>query len=234
MSNVIFIHAGNMPRDKYGMFNKGRCQAIVDEISDYIKTSKIYEDVDFISLEVVGDPDIKFDIPKGKINYNGPNYLEWEFPTLQKIVDYAKQNPNNNILYLHTKGSSSSKAGHEAARHSVPFDWIEDVRRYQLYQNLIRYKTCLEELKINDTCGAELIHNPVPHYSHNFWWSTAKHINTLINPKARPVIFDERHKCEFWICSNPIGKYKSIFNIYNDYIGATSFAKELYVNKESA
>jgi len=233
MSNVIFIHAGNMSRDKYGFSNEGRCQSIVNEIASYIKDSKIYEDVDFISLEIVGDPNLTFDVPKAKINYNGPNYLQWEFPTLQKIISHAKQNSNDNILYVHTKGSSSSKAGHKVAGHSVSFDWIEDVRRYQLYQNITRYKTALNELKTNDTCGAELIYNPVPHYSHNFWWATANHINTLINPQDRPVIFDERHKCEFWVCSNPSGKYKSIFNIYNDYIGATNFAKDLYLNKES-
>lgn len=233
MSNVIFIHAGNMLQDKYGLPNQGRCQSIIDEISEYIKTSKIYEDVDSISLEILGDPNIKFDVPKGKINYNGPNYLQWEFPTLQKIINHAKENPNDNILYIHTKGSSSSRAGHELARHSVSFDWIEDVRQYQLYQNIIRYKLALDMLKEHDTCGAELIHNPVSHYSHNFWWATAKHINSLVHPKDRPIIFDERHKCEFWVCSNPTGKYKSIFNIYNDYIGATSFAKDLYLNKES-
>jgi hypothetical protein len=232
MNNVIFIHAGNMIYDKYGFPNNGRCQMIVDEISDYIIKSKIYNDVKFISLELLGDPNIKFGVPKGKINYNGNNYLQWEFPTLQKIINYAKENPNDNILYLHTKGSSSSRAGHERAGHSVSFQWIEDVRNYQLYQNIIRYKTAIQELKTHDTCGAELIYNPVPHYSHNFWWATASHINTLVHPKDRPIIFDERHKCEFWVCSKSDGKYKSIFNIYNDYIGAVSFSKELYINKE--
>ena len=232
MSNVIFIHAGNLSHDKYGVPNHGRCQMIVDEISDYIKQSKIYNDVDFISLELLGDPNIRFDVPKGRIVYNGENYLQWEFPTLQKIVDHAKQNPNDNILYLHTKGSSSSRIGHENAKHSVSFEWIEDVRNYQLHQNVTRYKEALHELKTYDTCGAELIFNPVPHYSHNFWWATAKHINTLVNPQDRPVILDERHKCEFWICSNPQGKYKSIFNIYNDYIDAISFDKSLYLKQE--
>lgn len=223
-----------MLRDKYGMSNIGRCQYIVDEIIKFIKLSKIYEDVDFIQLELVGDPDIHFEVEKGKINYNGSNCLQYEFITLEKIIKYANENPEDNILYIHTKGSSASKMGHETHHVGVPFQWIEDVRRYQLYQTIMRYKECLNFLKTHDTCGAELIYNPVAHYSHNFWWSTSKHINTLVNPRDRPIIFDERHKCEFWICSNPNGKYKSIFNIYNDYIGANNFSENLYLNKESS
>lgn len=235
MGNVIFIHAGNIVTDKYGYPNQDRCQLILDEISNYIVQSKIYEDVDFISLEILGDPTVSFNVPKAKISYNGPNIHQWEFPTLQKIIEHAKNNPNDNILYVHTKGSSSSRAGHESrglpGAGNVPFEWIEDVRNYHLYQNIIRYKTALEILETHDTCGAELLYNPVPHYSQNFWWAKAKHINTLIHPKNRPIIFDERHKCEFWICSNENGKYKSIFNIYDNFLNTPSFSKELYLNK---
>jgi len=225
MSNIIFIHAGNLVYDKNGNPNHDRCQNILNEIAHYIIESKIYEDVDAINLELLGDPNIIFDVPKAKISHNGTDVHQWEFPTLDKIRSHAKSNPDDNILYLHTKGSSNATIVPE-------FNWIEDVRRYQLYQNITRYKEALEFLKEYDTCGAELIYNPVAHYSQNFWWARASHINTLIDPRDRPVIFDERHKCEFWICSNPTGKHKSIFNIYYDFLYAPSFAKELYVNKQ--
>ena len=64
MSNVMFIHAGNLLVDKNGVDNKDRCQNILNEISGYIMESKIYEDLDFISLELLGDPNINFDVPK--------------------------------------------------------------------------------------------------------------------------------------------------------------------------
>ena len=126
-------------------------------------------------------------------------------------------------MYLHTKGSSNNINVSE-------INWIEDVRRYHLYWNVIKYKESLKILGEYDTCGAELISNPVKHYSQNFWWAKASHINKLQDPIKRPIIFDERHKCEFWICSHPEGNYKSIYNIYNDYINSTSFAENLYRN----
>lgn len=225
MKNTIFIHAGNLLIDKNGYQNQDRCQNILNEIAKYILDSKIYEDVDAINVELLGDPNVTFNVPKAKINYNGANVHQWEFPTLYKIIDYAAKNPDDNILYLHTKGSSNSI-------YVPEINWIEDVRRYQLYQNVTRYKESLEFLKEYDTCGAELISDPVNHYSQNFWWSRASHINTLTPPKDRPIIFDERHQCEFWIGSNPDSRYKSIFNIYNHYIDAIDFAEHLYINKK--
>lgn len=222
MKNVIFIHAGNLIVSKTGRDNRDRCQNILNEISNYIMESKIYEDVDEINLEIVGDPNIHFDVPKLNKNHNGYDVYQWEFPTLEKIISYAKNNPEDNILYLHTKGSSNSV--------DVPeYKWIEDVRNYHLYWNVTNYKNSLEYLKEYDACGAELIDNPVKHFSQNFWWAKASHINTLTHPKIMPLIFDERHQCEFWICSNSNSKYKSVYNIYDDYIYSVDFSKHLYI-----
>lgn len=221
MKNVMFIHAANMLVDKNGVSNTERCQKILDEIKDYILESKIYEDIEFISLELLGDPNILFEVPNGVINFNGYNVHEWEFPTLMKIIEYSKNNPNDNILYVHTKGSSNNIAVPE-------FNWIEDVRNYHLYFNITKYKDSLEYLKEYDCCGVELINTPVKHYSQNFWWAKASHINTLISPDKLTPIYDYRHNCEFWICSNSKSKYKSKFNLYNHFIGAHDFSKNLY------
>ena len=224
MSNVVFIHAANLTTDKNGHDNTNRCQNILNEIANHIMESGLYEDVDSINLELLGDPNIHFNIPKANINYNGENVHQWEFPTLYKIIEHCKNNPNDNILYLHTKGSSNSI--------KVPeFQWIEDVRRYQLYWNVTKYKDSLEWLKDYDTCGAELIFNPVRHYSQNFWWARASHINTLVDPMEYPLIFDLRHQCEFWIGTNENARYKSVFNLYDDYIGAADFSEHLYKGK---
>lgn len=222
MKNVMFIHAGNLLVDKNGVDNKDRCQNILNEISNYIIDSEIYNDLDFISLELLGDPNINFNVPKAIINYNGSDFMQWEFPTLRKIIEYSKLNPEDNILYIHTKGSSNNI--------QVPeFKWIEDVRNYHLYFNITKYKDSLEYLKEYDCCGVELIEDPVKHYSQNFWWAKASHINTLANPETMKPVFDYRHNCEFWVCSNPHSKYKSKFNLYNHYIDAIDFSKTLYI-----
>lgn len=221
MKNVMFIHAGNLIVDKNGFPNSDRCQKILDEISSYILESKIYEDLEFINLELIGDPNIIFEVPKSKINFNGGDVHQWEFPTLSKVIEYSKNNPEDNILYIHTKGSSNYIGVPE-------YQWIEDVRNYHLYFNITRYKESLEYLKEYDCCGVELIEDPVKHYSQNFWWTKGKHVNTLVPPDKLDPVFDYRHNCEFWICSNPYSKYKSKFNLYNHYIGAHDFSKNLY------
>lgn len=217
----MFIHAANMLKDKKGRPNLNRCQKILDEIKNYIIESKIYEDLEFISLELLGDQNVVFEVPKGIVNFNGENVYQWEFPTLFKIIEYSKKNPDDNILYVHTKGSSNYVGVPE-------YKWIEDVRNYHLYFNITKYKDSLEYLKEYDCCGVELIDEPVKHYSQNFWWAKAGHINKLTPPQELPLVFDLRHQCEFWICSNPHSKYKSKFNLYNHYIGASDFSKTLY------
>jgi len=222
MKNVIFIHVGNLLVDKNGVENKLRCQNILDNIADYIIKSKIYDDVDIINIELIGGQEIIFNVPKSCINYNGDNVQQWEFPTLYKIIKYAKDNPEDNILYIHTKGSSNNV--------NVPeIKWIEDVRNYHLYQTITRYKECLKLLKDNDVVGAELMSDPVTHFSQNFWWAKAKHINKLRDPNDLPVIYDERHKCEFWIGSNKDSKYKSVHNLYQHWLNSVDFSKELYI-----
>jgi len=224
MKNIVFIHAANLIIDKNGYDNTNRCQNILNEIANYIIESKLYEDVESINVELLGNSDITFDVPKSKITYNGLNVHQWEFPTLYKIIEYCKQNPDANILYLHTKGSSNGV--------QVPeYQWIENVRRYHLYWNVTKYKGSLNFLKEYDVVGAELIYNPVRHFSQNFWWSRATHINELQHPKKMPLIFDERHQCEFWIGTNLNSKYKSVFNIYDDYVNASDFSEHLYKGK---
>lgn len=230
MKNVIYIHAGNLNIDKANYPNKYRCQNILNEIALYILDSGLINDVDQINVELIGDPDIYFKCPKSKITINNSDPHKWEFPTLNKVIEHSKNNPDDNILYLHTRGSSRNIMGLGIPENHIT--WIEDNRNYHLYQNITRYKECLEFLNSYDACGAELINTPVTHYSMNFWWAKASHINTLIDPNDLPIVLDERHKCEFWICSNPNGKYKSIFNLYNQWWDAPSFAKELYIGKK--
>jgi len=85
-----------------------------------------------------------------------------------------------------------------------------DWRNYMLYFLVEKYKICLDILKTYDTCGVDLRLDPVEHYSGNFWWSTANHINNLPEFKDMNIILSERHKAEFWICSN--GKHNNLWN----------------------
>lgn len=221
MKNAIFIHCGNMDTDKYGRENTNRCQNIINEIGEYIENSKIINDVEFINIEVVGNPHIELKLPKVKINFNGNDVHQWEFPTLNRIIEFAKYNIDYNILYLHTKGSSMSIKDSNAKYH-------DDVRNYHLYWLLTNYKICMNFLKNYDVVGVELQHIPTLHYSHNMWWAKSSHINKLKHPLEYPLIYDERHNAEFWIGREPTSLYHSVFNLYNVHTDAISYEKKLY------
>jgi len=221
MKNVIFIHCGNMLQDKYGISDPDRCQGIINELASYITNSGIVDAVDAINLEVLGSPDIIFDVPKANINFNGSDLHRWEFPTLQKIIEFAKENEDCNILYLHTKGSSTSTNGPHAK-------YSDDVRNYHFYWTVSKYKLCLEALKTYDVVGAELQLSPRRHYSHNMWWARASHINKLKHPLEYPLIYDERHQAEFWIGRDDTSAYHKIYGIYDTHVDAVSYKKHLY------
>ena len=223
MKNAIFIHCGNMTYDKYNRPNHNRCQNIVDEIGSYLTSSGILNDVDFVNLEVVGDANIEFAVEKSTISFNGADVYQWEFPTLEKIIDFAKHNADYNILYLHTKGSSISTNDENAS-------YADDVRNYHLYWAVTKYMDCLEALKTHDVVGAELQYFPVRHYSHNMWWAKASHINKLYHPLEYPVVFDVRHQAEFWIGQDELSSYHSVNNLYDIHTSAVSYQKHLYIH----
>lgn len=246
MKNAIFIHAANMRHDVTNNYSLGLTQQILDRISHFIMDSKIYEDVDSINLGYVGVEGLEFKVPKATITYHDNNIYKWEFPTLMQLIDYCKENPDANVCYLHTQAASQ---GFYHPKKKM----LDERRDYHLYWNVTRYKEALEYLKKYDTCGAMLVplnadlvldaegnphitklhDNPVWHYSQNFWWSTAKHINTLPNPQNYPLILDERHQAEFWLCSSTqTGNHACINQLYESWCYAENFAKDRYMKPE--
>lgn len=250
MKNAIFIHTANMQHDVWGRPNKGKCQQILDRIVFFIEDSKLYENVDTINIVTVGDPNLKCTLPKVNMIYNGEDITQFEFPTLTLLYEYCKTHPDDNVLYLHDHGVSLGFEHKEGARITQMY---KDRLDYHLYWNITKYKESLEHLKDHDTCGAFLVplngevkldssnmprlisvpETPIWHYSNNFWWSTAKHINTLPNPNDYPLILDRRHQPEFWLCSSTKkGKFKCIHSIYESWCYAENFSKELYMTEK--
>lgn len=133
-----------------------------------------------------------------------------ETPTLKWIRDYAHQNPDDYILYFHTKGISRMS------------QFTEDWRHYMEYFNIEKWRDCVQ--KLSDGYGAcGVMFNTVnsvstksglplgifPHFSGGMWWATGEHINSLNHS-----FLDEgnRYYREFWIGSNERAK---IFEFHN-------------------
>ena len=209
MDNIAFIHIATI----------GNYQSIVDEIFSYIPKDTFKE----IFVNVAGNE--KISLPSyTKILGNRSNLNDFEFSTLNYLKEYCNSNENSNICYLHTKGAST---GNNIC--------IDEWRQYMLYFNLNHISNIEKKLKENDTCGVDLVTEPTIHYSGNFWWSTAKHINSLPYPKNIEVVISERHKCEFWICSKKDGKYLSLhdsgINVYQRHLNR--YPKEKYEKSNS-
>lgn len=119
-----------------------------------------------------------------------------ECPTLHHLHNFAKENPNKKVLYIHTKGTSQPK-------DSNSDEW----RRYMLYFLVGHYQECLHFLDSYSTVGVHLIGGN--HYSGNFWWAQTNFLKTLIplaqkecwsaNPPGTPN--HPRLKAEHWCLS---------------------------------
>ena len=118
--------------------------------------------------------------------YNENNEL---IPTLKAIRDYAKDNPEDYIMFFHTKGIT---------KYCQP---TEDWRRYMEYFCLERWKDCIAKLDEGfGACGvmwnSDTVYGCFPHFSGAFYWATSKYINTLDDS----FLSDGwRYSGEFWI-----------------------------------
>ena len=134
-------------------------------------------------------------LPKPYINIlNGSRIKEYEFPTLKVLYDYCKENPEDVVIYLHSKGVSQP-AG------SLYDNW----RKWMLKYVVSEYSKCLELLKDNDTVGCNWIVGK-PHsetcntsgfWPGNFWMAKATYIRRLCDPIT--LNQNNRWEAEAWI-----------------------------------
>lgn len=112
------------------------------------------------------------------INYSNRTDL-YENTTIKLLHFYSTINPNDKILYLHTKGIGYNEK-HPFYRGVC--DWID----FMLYNLVNHYDECVQMLDYVDTVGCNYrpnntrfnLDNP-DHYSGNFWWANASYIKTI-------------------------------------------------------
>jgi len=168
----------------------------LDYLVQKIQESKLNDSLEKIIINNIGIP-IKNKWENDKIqiiNYSDKINL-FEIPTINKLLDFSKQDKNINVLYLHTKGITCSDDYQEVN------DWID----LMLYFLVEQYQNALNKLKDVDTVGCNYLNNKEcpPHWSGNFWWAKGNYIATL--PKCSPNKMD----AEFWLMKNN-PKYHSL------------------------
>jgi hypothetical protein len=116
-----------------------------------------------------------------------------EVNTMKWIRDYAAQNPDDYVLYFHTKGITRFTPATE--------DW----RHYLEYFSVENWRDCIQKLKEGyDCCGVMWnTDTPIgmhPHFSGTMWWANTNYINTLDH---QFLDSDWRYDREFWIGTGP-------------------------------
>lgn len=209
--NRVYIHVAAI----------GSYQFILAEIMEAIRSSGLG---DCVCIGLVGDGDVPRKSVEHLFNLGGVE--QFEFPTLSLMQACAKTNEDDNFLYLHTKGASTTDN-----------PAIDDWRKYMTYFCVEKWQQCNEKLAYNDCVGVDWRIDPVPHYSGNFWWATGKHLASLpdISRLGRPgayAVLSIRHNAEFWIGMNsnakPISLWDCGISQYSRHLHR--YPRERYVN----
>lgn len=202
MSNVIFFH----------VYGKGKWEEIYNEMMNVIFESKLI-DISKLNICFVGNINTfnvknKFTHTNITISHVSSNLSSNEWSTLKLLYDV---NANYKVLYIHTKGVTRNNAATRS--------W----RKYMIYFNIRKWKTCVNKLNDFDTCGVELIHNKDKNtllttlkiryaykfYAGNFWWANSDYLLTL--PKLHEMKTKYRWSAERWIGLNENAKHYSLY-----------------------
>ena len=179
---------------------------VLDFIVEVINKSGFIDLVDNVFINNIGLPiENKYQNDKYIVNNYSDNSLLFEYPSLNKVKTIAENNPDSNILYLHTKGISHTNIN--------TIKCIEDWTNMMLHFLVEKHAECINKLNEGfSTIGCNYIernqYTDKKHFSGNFWWSKSPYINKLhlLNENA-----DNRAYAEFWLFTeNP-----SYYNIYS-------------------
>ena len=173
------------------MCQKGNWEKSFHFLITALVSSGLYDELETFHVIVVGaiQKSAYFMIPKMKVIFAG-HESQYERPSLLFLQKFPFKD-DAKILYLHSKGIKWWGQQNEQCIS----DWIQ----LMLHWNVEKWRDAVLKLDTFDTYGCNVYtHQGHPHYSGNFFWTTAKYVKTLKN-EIGPGYNDT----EFWILSNP-------------------------------
>ena len=161
----------------YHIYCNNNTSAVVKDQVAKIIFSGLYERVTEVKCVLTGeeghmgpirsflnDSGVKF-----KIQAEGVGDTSYERFTLNQIQSAVKD--GDKFLYIHSKGVSAKYTG---------TDNIYWWRTWMEFHLIHRFKECLDALDRVDLVGVGYTTKMIgPHFSGNFWWTTAKYFSTL-------------------------------------------------------
>ena len=165
---------------------------ILNDQINYIKKSNLYEKLDYIFINLLGEY-VKIDFDnKIKLIYYSEDCNEMEFPTF-KNMKYFVDNIDFNvkILYIHTKGVLKKYGSYEWRKY-LEYFLIENNK---LFLDLLNKYYCVG---VNQQFYFDSENKYRNHFSGNFWWSNSNYMKLL------PVleVSSDRYVVEHWLIGN--------------------------------
>jgi hypothetical protein len=204
--NVCFIAFSNIDNSDPTYKN-----ILYDQIN-YIKSSGLYDKLDYIFITMLGEYTNIINDYKIKVIYYSPDIYEWEFPNYKRIKYFCDNiSFNVNILEIHIKGAQKKPHAYEWRKYLEYFL----ISKYDLCIHLLHYYKCVG---VNQQFYFDEGNKYRNHFSGNFWWSRSDHIKNL------PLIETNVDRCvvEHWLIGN---FYK---NDYRNFISLHHTDYDLY------
>ena len=194
--NYCFIHSCTINHTKH-----------LEHLMEKIKNFDVFEK---IFINNIGKP-IQNNFEKVELTNYSDDKLLFEIPTINKIKQFSEQNPDCNILYIHTKGVSFPDDYQEEK------DWV-DMMLYFLLDF-----SCIKLLETYDTLGCNYDSSPKTHYAGNFWWAKSSYLKTL-----NLIEGFNKNDAEMWLLSN---KNVNCYTLHNSGINHyhTRYPKTNYI-----
>ena len=213
MKIAIFYHIGQI----------GLGAFVYQQQLHRLYTSGLINAADHIHFGVNGEQEL-FNIPSKAVVKQNQNWKE-ETETLIDLKNFAEQNLDYKILYFHTKGVSKGTLIANSWRLMMEYfvidEWKECVKMLDEYDCVGSNLNSVGETLWTDGTTTKPVEGTY-NFTGNFWWSNAKHIQTLSH---KFLYSDYRIDRELWIGSNPNSNPGTIYQpgIYDSY---THFYKE--------
>lgn len=200
----------------YHVYQTGDWLNLFAEQTQLLTDSGLLEVSEFIHVGINGDSEMPY-IDKKYIYFVNENQNLEEGPTLSALANFASNNEDFKILYLHTKGVSQ------------PMPETTDWRRIMEYFCVEKWQDCISKLDTHDAVGClymdECYYGFFPHFSGNFWWANASYINRLDHSYLNGGLRQNR---EFWIGTGNGSLFSFHTTGLNHY--AHEYPRHLYAN----
>jgi hypothetical protein len=179
-----------------------------------LHSSGLIDAANYIHFGVNGDQEL-FNVPEKAIIKRN-TYWKEETETLISLRDFALENPDYKILYIHTKGASKGTLESQSWRLMMEYFVID---RWKECVNYLDEYDCVGHswLVLGDTIwsNGEITKNVdnIGHYPGNFWWANASYINRMNDNYLETGYRLDR---EFWIGSGKNYNPKSLNHLKSE------------------